>query len=262
MLLRESIEALLKISLGDVCVRLSDEYGCHYVGADSTAVLPSKSSRKKRQVLIADEAGNEYAVAGILTNQHVDPLLLFEVCFAANQDKFMRNICTTHSAIRRRYHSIRSSIAILAGSWSNSSIAMMESHDITIFLIPFDFICDQLEKVGVDFRWGEKEKEKAFAAWENYNQLTNEEQDQIGRAMIQVIEARLFGRIEDILDESVPREVDKVIIELISNLGEVKIFEFDSVDKAIEFLEQEGLEAHFVLTDSVTLFEPPPVYES
>jgi len=80
--------------------------------------------------------------------------------------------------------------------------------------------------------------------------------------MIWVIEDKLLERIEHILDETIEREVDRVVIELISNFGEVKVFEFDSVVEAIEFLEQENLELYFLVTDSVTLFEPPPTYEN
>lgn len=54
-------------------------------------------------------------------------------------------VCTAHNAIRRRYNSIRSSIAILAGSWSGSSVAMMKSQDINIFIIPFDKITTLLK---------------------------------------------------------------------------------------------------------------------
>ncbi|MCP4358572.1 MAG: hypothetical protein GY796_11195 [Chloroflexi bacterium] len=260
--LGEAIGSSMEKALQNLLIDVADEYGCHYL---TSGVRKTKAGNRAKKLLLADNFGNEYDIDGVIADASMRPLILFESKYIRykkhNRDKGSW-VCTAHSAIRRRYHSIRSSVAILAGSWSKSFIAMMESHDVTIFLIPFDFICDQLEKVGVNFRWGEKEKEKAFVAWENYNQLTNEEQDQIGRAMIQVVGDKLLQRIESILDESVPREVEKVIIEIISNFGEVKIFEFDSVAEAIEFLEQENLESYFLTIDSVTLFEPPPTYEN
>lgn len=60
---------------------------------------------------------------------------------------------------------------------------------------------------------------------------------------------------------SIERTIEKVVIELVSNLGEVKLFEFTSVEEALEFLEQEGLEDYFVADDSLTLFDPPPQYD-
>ncbi|HRQ37617.1 MAG TPA: hypothetical protein PLD25_06860 [Chloroflexota bacterium] len=209
-----------------------------------------------------DEFGNRYPVGGFIADHRVSPLVLFEARFARHDDgEFTTSVYCAHSAIRRRYHSIRSSIAVLAGSWSKSSVAMMESHDITLFFIPFEFICDLLEGYGVDFRWGEKEQEKAFIAWEKYNLLSADEKAQIGRNMIQVIQDRLTTRVAQILDESVERTIEKVVIELVSNLGEVKLFEFTSVEEAIDFLEQEELENYFVADDSLTLFDPPPQYD-
>lgn len=152
-------------------------------------------------------------------------------------------------------------MAILAGNWSNSSVAMMKSHDINLFLIPFDLISNVLSSFGIDFEWGEKEKEKAHDAWHKFNLLSEPQQDQIGEAMIDVVEEDLKGIIERILDDEVSRQVERVVLELVSNLGEVKVFEFESVEEAIEFLEQEGLENVFLTADSITLFEPPPTYE-
>ncbi len=64
--------------------------------------------------------------------------------------------------------------------------------------------------------------------------------------------------IEKILDDSIEREVDKVLVELVSNLGEVKIYEFESVNDALDFLKQDGLKELFLTTDSYSLFDPPP----
>lgn len=150
----------------------------------------------------------------------------------------------------------------MAGSWSNSSIAMMESHDINIFLIPFSYICDVLATYNIEFNWGEKEQEKAYLAWEKYSRLTEHEQNEIGQTMISVIQERLVKLVGSVLDDANPRKIERVIIELVSNLGEVKVFEFDSVDDAVTFLSEQDLDALFVTSDSVTLFDLPPTYSN
>jgi hypothetical protein len=53
--------------------------------------------------------------------------------------------------------------------------------------------------------------------------------------MIQIIEDKLIQRIESILDDTIDREIEKVTLELVSNLGELKVYEFKSVDSAIDF---------------------------
>lgn len=252
-----SMEKALKNLLNDV----ADQYGCHYL---TSGVRKTKAEKRAKKLLMSDSFGNEYDIDGVIANESMQPLIIFESKYIRykkhNRDKGSW-VCTAHSAVRKRYHSIRSSIAILAGSWSKSSIAMMKSHDINIFLIPFDYICSLLETHGIQFAWGEKEKEKAFLAWEKFNELSQHEQDQIGQSMIQVIEDKLLKRIEFVLDDTIEREIEKVTLELVSNLGEVKVYEFESVEDAIEFLQDEDLESVFITGNSITLFEPPPQYD-
>jgi len=78
--------------------------------------------------------------------------------------------------------------------------------------------------------------------------------------MIEFIKNNLFILIEKILDDSIARKVEKVLIELISNLGEVKIYEFESVDEALNFLGKNDLKELFFTTDSFSLFDPPPEF--
>ena len=259
--LGEAIGSSMEKALSKLLTLIADDYGCHYL---TSGVRKTKAGRRAKKLLLSDNFGNEYDIDGVMANESMQPLIIFESKYIRykkhNRDKGSW-VCHAHSAIRKRYHSIRSSIAILAGSWSNSSLAMMKSHDINIFLIPFDFISVELAKYGVDFEWGEKEKEKAHEAWNYYNQLSEDQQGKIGEAMISLIESNLLVLIEQILDDSLAREVEKIVVELASNFGEVKVFEFDSVEEAIDFLEQEGLEQVFLTSDSLTLFEPPPSYE-
>jgi hypothetical protein len=252
-----SMEKALKNLLNDV----ADQYGCHYL---TSGVRKTKAGKKAKKLLMSDSFGNEYDIDGVIANESMQPLILFESKYIRykkhNRDKGSW-VCTAHSAVRRRYQSIRSSIAILAGNWSKSSVAMMKSHDINIFLIPFDYICSLLKTHGIQFSWGEKEKEKAFLAWEKFNELSEYEQDQLGQSMIQVIEDNLLKRIEYILDDTIEREIEKVSLELVSNIGEVRAYEFGSVEEAIEFLQDEDLDSVFITGDSVTLFEPTPKYD-
>lgn len=258
--IEKAVENVVKTTLRPLINEITDEYGCHYAASGRYNM---KSGQRERALLLSDNFGRKHNIGAFIATESMRPLILLE-CKFIRYDPHGRTgerICHAHSAIRKRYHSIRSSIAILAGSWSNSSLAMMKSHDINIFLIPFDLIVTILAEFGVDFEWGEKEKEKARGAWDSFNQLSEEQKDQIGEALIALIQDELLALIELILDDSVAREVDRIILELVSNLGEVKVFEFGSVEEAIEFLEQEGLEDVFITADSLTLFEPPPAYD-
>ena len=256
--LEEAIGSSMEGALKELLNEIADNYGCHYL---TSGVRRTKSGKKQKKLLMSDRYGNEYDIDGVLANQSMKPLIIFESKYIRykkhNRDKGSW-ICHAHSAIRRRYHSIRSSIAILAGNWSGPSQAMMRSNNINLFLIPFDYICEVLSELDIDFDWEEKDRDKAIRAWKNFNKLNNEQQKSIGVKMIDLIKDNLVILIENILDDTVEREVDKVLVELISNLGEVKVYEFESISDALDFLQDDGLKDLFLTTESDSLFDPPP----
>jgi len=256
----EAIGAAMEKALEEKLLEIADLYGCHYL---TSGVRNTKNGAKAKKLLMSDNYGNEYDIDGCLANEKMQPLILFESKYIRykkhNRDKGSW-ICTAHSAIRRHYHSIRSSIAILAGSWSLSSLAMMRSNDINLFIIPFDFICQLLAEVGIDFNWEEKDQNKARDAWYQYNELSDDQKSEVGRKMIAFIEDKLIPLIANVLDESIERTIEKVVLELVSNLGEIKVFEFDDINSALEFLESENLGDVFLTTDSLSLFDPPPTF--
>lgn len=107
-----------------------------------------------------DNADIAYNIDATITNKELQPIILLEYKYLRytkhNRDKGSW-VCTAHDGVRRRYRSVRSSIAILAGRWSGTSIAMMKSHDITIFLIPFEILAATLSKYNIEFNWEESE---------------------------------------------------------------------------------------------------------
>ena len=256
--LGEAIGSSMEDALKELLNEIADKYGCHYL---TSGIRKTKGGKKQKKLLMSDKSGNEYDIDGVLANQSMKPLIIFESKYIRykkhNRDKGSW-ICHAHSAIRRRYHSIRSSIAILAGNWSGPSQAMMRSNNINLFLIPFDYICEILSELDIDFDWEEKDRDKAIRAWENFNKLNNEQKKSIGVKMIDSIKGNLVILIESILDDTVEREVDKVLVELISNLGEVKVYEFESISDALDFLQDDGLKDLFLTTESDSLFDPPP----
>ena len=260
--LGEAIGAAMENSLRKTLAEIADSRGCHYL---TSGVRKTKSGSKAKKLLLFDIYGTEYDLDGVIANEAMQPLILIESKYIRykkhNRDKGSW-VCHAHAAVRRRYQSVRSCIAILAGSWSKTSVAMMRSHDINIFLIPFDYICQLLADFGVDFNWGEKEREKAYAAWEKYNQIKEEHRAYIGDKMAGLIRKDLVAIIESTLDESTAREIEvgKVIVELRSNLGEIKVLEFDSLEEAATFLEVD-LNSTFLTWASLSLFDPPPQFD-
>ncbi|MBI3587171.1 MAG: hypothetical protein HY088_08585 [Ignavibacteriales bacterium] len=258
--LGEAIGAEMESALNRFLDSLANNLGFHFV---SSGLKNSKTGKTHKKLLLADKFGTNYNIDSVIANEKMQPIILVESKYIRykkhNRDKGSW-LCTAHPALRRRYTSIRSSVAVLAGSWSKSSLAMMKSYDINFFVIPFDKVCEFLSVYDIDFNWGEKDRNKAIEAWSKYSKLSKTKRAGIGQDMVNLVKDELEKIIVSILDDTIERKVDKVLLELHSNIGEVKTYEFASVDEAIEFLNREEFKEIFVTTDSDTLYDPPPSY--
>lgn len=254
--LGEAIGANMETALNEYLVEFVKDYECHLISKGPI----NPKTKKYKKLLLYDNFGTAYNIDAVIANEGMQPLIVIEYKYIRykkhNRDKGSW-LCTAHSAIRRRYSSIRSSIAILAGNWSGTSLAMIQSHDINLFLIPFENIVELLKAKNIVFDWGEKDRVTAIESWNNYSKLSSEEQLQIGKDMIDLIKPELEDTIHKILDDSIPRSVDKVSVEVHTNIGEVKRFEFISIIEAMEFLENFGFEELFHSGNSFTLFDIP-----
>lgn len=137
---------------------------------------------------------------------------------------------------------------------------MIRSYDINVFLIPFDYIADILLARGIDFRWEEKEKEKAMMAWLEYEALPESEKGKIAEEMVNLIKEPLCNFLKDLLDDSKTRELKAVAIEILTSKGEIKRYTFSSKEDAIEFLEQLSLDEEFQDSSLLTIYDIPEIY--
>jgi hypothetical protein len=255
--LGEAIGLEMEKALNDFLTNLVEKRGYHFL---SKSPVQNKDGKQKK-LFMYDKFGTAYNIDAVIANESLQPIILIESKYIRytkhNRDKASW-VCTAHPAIRRRYESIRSSIAVLAGSWSSSSMTMMKTFDINLFLINFRSICDLLANQNIAFDWDEKDRLKAIDAWNKYSALTSVQKSQIGVQMINIIKSELEILVLSILDDTLEREIDSVMIELHSNLGEVKAYEFSSIEKAVEFLNITEFKQIFITSDSITLFDPPP----
>jgi len=255
--LGEAIGNNMETALNEYFSELVQELNCHIISKGQ----PNKKTGKHKKLLLYDKHGTGYNIDAVITNESMQPLIVMEYKYIRykkhNRDKGSW-VCTAHSAIRRHYTSVRSSIAILAGNWSGTSMTMMRSHEINLFLIPFSKIVDLLKEHDIVFDWAEKDRETAVESWNTYSALSKEEQLNIGRAMIEDVKPELEGALLATLDDTIPREVKQIIIEVHTNLGEVKTFEFDAIDDAIEFLADFGIDELLSTENAIAIFDGPP----
>lgn len=247
----EQIGNRLEIVINDYIKKFLEDYQCYFIRETGYNPITNKKSKK---LLLYDEFGTAYNIDGIITNESMQPLVLLESKYIRykkhNRDKGSW-ICNTHTALRKRYKSIRASIAILAGSWSKTSLAMIESADVAVFLISFDVIVDILKKYGVDFDWDEKDKTAAAAAWYNYDKLSEKQKMNIAKKMADLIKDKLLDMLRDILDDNKPRSIKKLSVEVLSSWGETSRETFENREDAINYLECLDLD---------TVFDPKTFY--
>jgi deoxyribodipyrimidine photolyase-like uncharacterized protein len=79
--------------------------------------------------------------------------------------------------------------------------------------------------------------------------------------MIELVKPDLETAIHKILDDSIPREVDKVAVEVHTNIGEIKRFEFGTIQEALKFLKDFGFDEIFSSSGSFTLFDLPTLMD-
>ncbi len=257
--LGEAIGAEIEMSINRFLGDLAESAGYHFV---CTGPENPKTGRPKK-LLMSDRFGTEYNIDAVIANESMQPVILIESKYIRykkhNRDKGSW-LCTAHPALRRWYSSIRSSVAVLAGNWSSSSLAMLKSHDINVFLIHFERIVCLLREHGIAFDWEETDRDAAVVAWRLYQNLGDDARHQIGADMVALVRPALEATVRAILDDSTPREIDRVSVELHTNLGELRRLEFASVGEAVDFLNTHELHDTFITTDSPTLFDKPPEY--
>ena len=234
--LGEAIGALIEREVNRILRPIAEENGCVFVSAGR---INPKSGRPTK-LLLKDAAGNEYNIDSVIANHRMQPIVLIESKYIRytkhNRDKGSW-ICTAHYSLRRTFPSVRKSIAILAGSWSGSSKAMMESFDVSLFEVGFKTIVDTLARYGVDFAWQEKERDKAMAAWRRWQKLSDEDYNEISHSLLSGIEPKLREALAVTLDTAAPREIQQIEVTIETNLGESRRYTFESIVEAIEFLE-------------------------
>lgn len=233
--LGEAIGALIEREVNRILEPIAKESDCVYVSAGRINVKTGKATK----LLLKDNSGNEYNIDSVIANTRMQPLVVIESKYIRykkhNRDKGSW-ICTAHYSLRRTYPSIRKSIAVLAGSWSAPSKAMMESFDVSLFEVGFQKIVDTLAEYGIDFAWGEKERDKAMEAWLAWEKLSEDDYAKIAKTLLEEIEPQLREALAVTLDEAAPRELSQIEVTIETNLGESRQYIFKSLEEAIAFL--------------------------
>jgi hypothetical protein len=237
--LGEAIGALLEEEIHRILKPLAEASNCVYIATGPNDPRTGKPTK----LILEDSDGNEYNVDSVIINNRFQPLVLVESKYIRytkhNRDKASW-VCTAHTKLRERYGTVRKSIAVLMGNWSQPSKRLLQSFEVELFEIAFDDICDVLAGLGVNYRWAEKDRAQAEVSWKKFVLLSTAQRKQVGRKLLAGIRESLRASLRKALDESAPRAIKSVKVIVRSNRGETRSFLFSDLRSAIAFLNSSS----------------------
>ena len=126
-----------------------------------------------RPARLTNGTGNTYQIDAVIFDNDENPIIIIEPKYIRytkhNRDKGSW-LCTAHYNLRKTFPTIRKSIAVLGGRWSNPSQALMRSFGVQLFEVPFAKFTEILQQKGVEFDWPERGAgEQPRQAWEAYS---------------------------------------------------------------------------------------------
>ena len=182
---------------------------------------------------------NVYQIDAVIRDFQNKPIILIDPKYIRykkhNRDKGSW-LCTAHYNLRKTYPSIRKTIAVLAGRWSRTSLALIESFGVEVFLLDFDHLVATLKSFGVEFDWSEKDRNTPRQSLENLENLTESDRAILAQNFVSPVlknlEASVKSVIETKLTDAASR-ISSVEVLLKTEQNEMLLLQYRSVSEAI-----------------------------
>ena len=248
--LGKKIGEMMEKALAARMLSLANKHGCHYLG-------PAPNPDAKNKVLrLRDEFGAKHRIDAAIFSGNLRPLMLLELKSVPRKKRGRdegNRICRVHQSLRRRFNSAPKSMAVLAGGWTESSVAMIKSAQVDVFLVPYEKISALLAARGVDFDWGEQDRDMAVHAWMTYEKLPPAVRRKIAEDMVADILPSFSEAIDSALQSDAKPEIADVVVEFYAATGEIRREHFDTVESAARYLNDASAEAIFDLEGAPTV---------
>jgi hypothetical protein len=186
---------------------------------------------------------NRHQIDIIVSDTDGRPVILVEPKWLRykkhNWDKGSR-LCIAHHSLRRSYPSIRKSIGVLAGEWTDASLEFIRSFGVEVHRIPFDHVADALGKHGVPFRWAEKDTRTQSLGWQAFEGLSPTEREQLAVELTTPVVDAVKSSVSKTLqsDPGAPKRIESVEILIRTKDGEYLVYPYPSVQDAMQGLIQ------------------------
>lgn len=193
-----------------------------------------------RPARLTDDTGNKYQIDAVVFDGDDNPVIIIDPKYIRytkhNRDKGSW-VCTAHYNLRKTHPTIRKSIAVLAGRWSEPSKALICSFGVEMLEVPFNGMVAALGEHGISFEWAEEDPEGPRVAWERFCRLGNDARAAIASDLTKGIIERLNSAVTQVLDAdvaSLPTRISGVEVLLKTDRDEMVLLTFDSVASSLQ----------------------------
>ena len=183
---------------------------------------------------------NIYQIDAVIRDENRKPLILLDPKYIRykkhNRDKGSW-LCTAHYNLRKTYPSIRKTIAVLAGRWSESSVSMIQSFGVEVMQLNFDHMVGVLNSYGVDFEWEERDRGTPKHALGSFQNLSETDRHTLAMKLVDPVMDDLRASVKDVLEtdlESTHSRISSVEVLLKTDRNEMMLLRYDSVADAIK----------------------------
>ncbi len=204
------------------------------VGARNHTIQPSR---------LKNGTANSYQIDAVVYDSSGKPIIIIDPKYIRykkhNRDK-VSWLCVAHYNLRKTHTTIRKSIAVLAGRWSEPSKALARSFGVEILEVPFEQMVEILGGYGIAFDWPEDNRgEIASESLQLFNSLGEEVRMEIARDLTRDIADDLRIAVSDVLDADIsnlPARISGVEMLLKTNREELILHSFDSVAESLQYM--------------------------
>lgn len=183
---------------------------------------------------------NAYQIDAVIRDDRSQPVILLDPKYVRykkhNRDKGSW-LCTAHYNLRKTYPSLRKTVAVLAGNWSHTSIALIESFGIEVLHVPFAHMVEVLLDFGVQFSWPEKDRSTPAISLRAFNDLSSLDRHKIAEKLVEPIKQKLISSVREVIMsdwQSSHSRISTVEVLLKTDRNEMLLLQYESVNEAVK----------------------------
>ena len=229
--LGQAIGNLFEGKLEEILRKVVEDSGyVYHSGRDPLPNYTGKTLRAK------DKNGKFWSIDSAVTDENGHLIILGEMKYIQRAKHATDKgswICNCHTLLRQTFPTIRASIAMLAGGWSENVRRMIRDTGTDIFFVPYEEVVNTFLQKGIEINWTDATSDVASQiAWEAFGHLDEQALDEIKDSITQKIAEPLKIHVENILNDKQERKITKIEINIQTNKGETINVQHSNTEEA------------------------------